>query len=142
MSVFLTVLSEIVGWIYFVSWSISFYPVAWTNFKLQQTAGMSIDYAFFNVFGYFLYAIYTFTGLIYPDIGTHHVAIQDVFYVGHAIMLSSLYYTQTCIYPNGGQKISMVIWGLLVGMTLTVAIVFILEMNNIGVNQYWNTAML
>ena len=141
MSQALSILSDIVGWIYFAAWSISFYPQAWVNYNLKQTAGMSIDFAFINVYGYFLYAIYIFTGFIFPDIGTHKVAIQDLFYVGHAIMLSSVYYTQTRIYPNGGQKISIFIWILLVSSLIVIVVLFSLEMNNIGVNEYWNTVM-
>jgi hypothetical protein len=79
--------------------------------------------------------------MIYPDIGTNKVTIQDVFYVMHAIMLSSVYYMQTIIYPNGGQKISIHLFVIMGIMIVAISIVFGLEMKDIGVNKYWNAAM-
>ena len=96
---------------------------------------MSIYFAFINIYGYLLYSVYVFTGIIYPDIGTNHVPIQDVFYVTHAIMLSSVYYTQSVIYPNGKQKISKAIWSLLIASLIMIAVLFSLEMNNISTNK-------
>lgn len=142
MSGFFTALSDIVGWIYFFAWSISFYPIAITNYKYKNTVGVSIDFTFINVCGYYMYGIYVCTGIIYPDIGTHRVSVQDIFYVGHAIMLSGVYFTQSLIYDNGGQKISKFMWLMLGAMIITIMTVFTLEMNHIGVNQYWNTAMI
>ena len=103
---------------------------------------MSLDFTVFNIYGYVLYGIYTWTGLIFPDIGTNHVAIQDVFYCFHALALATVYFVQIQVYPNGGQKLNITSWAILGVMTIAIIIVFILEMKNIGVNKYWNTTML
>ncbi|CAI2377540.1 unnamed protein product [Moneuplotes crassus] len=142
MSQFLSILSDIVGWTYFITWSMSFYPIAWTNFRTKKAVGLSIDYAFVNIYSNILNGVYNYTGFIFPDIGTNHVPVQDLVYSTHAIMLCTVYYVQAKIYPNGNQKMSIITF-FIIGVTfLLVIILFILELNHIGTSKYWNTAML
>lgn len=32
----LLVISQVIGWIYFVAWSVSFYPQVWENFRRKR----------------------------------------------------------------------------------------------------------
>jgi uncharacterized protein with PQ loop repeat len=52
MALYLTILSQIVGWIYFVAWSISFYPQMWIFYKTKNAEGYSVDYSIYNLIGY------------------------------------------------------------------------------------------
>ena len=44
----LNVIIEIVGWIYFIAWSISFYPQVILNFKLKKLANALFCRSVFN----------------------------------------------------------------------------------------------
>ena len=48
---FLPILSAIFGWIYFLCWSLSFYPQALLNWRRQSTSGTTVDFPFLNVLG-------------------------------------------------------------------------------------------
>lgn len=51
------VVSEVIGWIYFLAWSLSFYPQIFINYQrksyllplnLYSVSGFSIEFAFLN----------------------------------------------------------------------------------------------
>jgi cystinosin len=48
---FLTFLSGLFGWIYFLAWSASFYPQPLLNWRRRSTSGTTIDFPFINVLG-------------------------------------------------------------------------------------------
>jgi len=52
-------LSNIVGYTYFLSWSLSFYPQIFLNYQRRTTRGLSVDFCVLNVLGYICYTIYT-----------------------------------------------------------------------------------
>jgi len=66
----LILLSEIFGWVYFISWALSFYPQLWVNYKLKRyilisllslnflnsVEGYHLDYPLLNVSGYLFYS--------------------------------------------------------------------------------------
>ena len=86
--------------------------------------------------------IYACTGFIYPDIGTNHVSIQDMFYIGHSLMFNSLYLTLGKIYKNGNQKVHWSSTSMIIVLTGAAVVTFILEMGGIiAGNKYFNTAM-
>ena len=53
------ILSNIVGYTYFLAWSASFYPQIFLNYQRQTTRGLSVDFCVLNVLGYICYTIYT-----------------------------------------------------------------------------------
>ena len=55
------VASNILGYTYFLSWTLSFYPQIITNYKHPSKAihGLSLDFIVWNIIGFALYAVYT-----------------------------------------------------------------------------------
>ncbi|KAL7539397.1 hypothetical protein ACHAXR_010729 [Thalassiosira sp. AJA248-18] len=62
-------ISNILGYTYFLSWTLSFYPQIITNWKFPNKArhGVSLDFVVWNVVGFACYAIYT-TSFRYSDV--------------------------------------------------------------------------
>ncbi len=54
----LIVLSEVVGWIYFVAWSVSFYPQIYINFKRKSVIGLNFDFLALNIVGFLMYFMF------------------------------------------------------------------------------------
>merc|ERR1719291_1606442 len=53
------ILSNIIGYTYFVAWSASFYPQVVMNYNRKTTLGLSVDFCALNILGYVCYATYT-----------------------------------------------------------------------------------
>ena len=133
------VASSVIGWSYFAAWSISFYPQVLLNYQRRSVAGFSLDYAVLNVCGYACYSAYNVALAFSADIRSqyahrHHgnvpiVRPPDVFFALHALALSIVTYTQSLVYPRGGQRValwvrlslSIVGIALLVGVPLVAA---------------------
>lgn len=54
----LNVFIQLVGWIYFFAWSISFYPQIILNFRRQSVIGLNFDFLALNLLGHSCYAIF------------------------------------------------------------------------------------
>lgn len=57
-SYFYIQLSSIVGWIYFVAWTISFWPQMINNFRRKSVVGLSFDFTALNFVGHTLYMLF------------------------------------------------------------------------------------
>ena len=88
MSDTLSILSQLVGWIYFFAWSISFYPQFWVNHRLNSIEGYSLDFGFLNLSGFLAYFLYSLWGFLDPSIIPGIVDIQDIAFAGHAFTLT------------------------------------------------------
>uniref|UniRef100_A0A8C5P8K3 Cystinosin, lysosomal cystine transporter n=1 Tax=Leptobrachium leishanense TaxID=445787 RepID=A0A8C5P8K3_9ANUR len=118
------ILGQIIGWIYFVAWSVSFYPQVFENWKRKSVVGLSFDFLALNLTGFIAYSVFN-VGLfwipyvreeflqIYPN-GVIPVDSNDVFFSLHAVLLTLLTIIQCCIYERGTQKVSRVAIGVLV----------------------------
>ncbi|XP_051957365.1 cystinosin isoform X1 [Xyrauchen texanus] len=135
----LFIINQIIGWIYFLAWSVSFYPQVFENWKRRSVVGLSFDYLALNLTGFIAYSVFN-VGLFWvPYIqeeflssdpnGVNPVDANDVFFSLHAVVLTLVYICQCAIYERGGQKVSKVAIGLLViswtfaFVTLIVAVV-------------------
>jgi uncharacterized protein with PQ loop repeat len=54
----ISVLVLIFGWVYFVAWSVSFYPQIILNFRRQSVIGLNFDFLALNLIGHSCYSIY------------------------------------------------------------------------------------
>ena len=54
----LSILVQLVGWIYFFAWSISFYPQIILNFRRQSVVGLNFDFLALNILGFSCYSIF------------------------------------------------------------------------------------
>ncbi|KAJ8408290.1 hypothetical protein AAFF_G00257040 [Aldrovandia affinis] len=118
------ILNQVIGWIYFLAWSISFYPQAYENWRRKSVVGLNFDYLALNLTGFIAYSVFN-VGLfwvpylkeeflkIYPN-GVNPVDANDVFFSLHALALTLVYVGQCTMYERGGQKVSKIAIGLLV----------------------------
>jgi cystinosin len=51
------IISAVLGWTYFLAWSISFYPQVILNWRRKSVVGLSFDYNAYNVIGYLCYSV-------------------------------------------------------------------------------------
>lgn len=140
-SIWLAVFGQIVGWIYFVAWSVSFYPQCYVNFKRKSVIGLNFDFISLNLTGFTCYAIYNLCLYFNTEVrdlyhqrhplGVIQVEVNDVFFALHAIALTLLTIFQCCIYERGEQGISRVCKALLFGMLLVASVTLILAGANV-----------
>ncbi|KAK1806041.1 hypothetical protein P4O66_013087, partial [Electrophorus voltai] len=114
----LAVINQIIGWIYFLAWSVSFYPQAYDNWKRQSVVGLNFDFLALNLTGFIAYSVFNIGLFWIPEIkeeflkkdpnGVNPVEANDVFFSVHALVLTLVYIFQCIIYERGGQKVSKV----------------------------------
>ncbi|XP_044540704.1 cystinosin-like, partial [Gracilinanus agilis] len=51
-------LNQVIGWIYFVAWSVSFYPQVFENWRRKSVVGLSFDFIALNLTGFIAYAVF------------------------------------------------------------------------------------
>ncbi|XP_003424835.1 cystinosin homolog isoform X1 [Nasonia vitripennis] len=108
--------SAVVGWIYFLAWSISFYPQIHSNYKRKSVVGLNFDYLSLNLVGFIMYALFN-CGLYWiPEIeqeyfsrypkGLNPVQVNDIFFALHAVCATLVTIVQCFIYETGTQRVS------------------------------------
>ncbi|XP_061634061.1 cystinosin isoform X1 [Phyllopteryx taeniolatus] len=141
------VLSEVVGWFYFLAWSVSFYPQVWENWRHKSVVGLNFDYLVLNLTGFFAYSVFN-VGLFWvasikeeflqrnPN-GIYPVKVNDVFFSLHGFLLSLFYVGQAAVYERGGQKVS---WTarilLLIGWSFAGVTLFLAVFRRLGWLDY------
>ena len=107
---------NLIGWIYFVLWSVSFYPQIILNFKRSSVQGLNMDFVILNVIGFALYSVFN-TQMFYnssiqsdylslhPD-GVLPVQLNDVVFSVHAFLAASLTLAQSVLMKTEDQRIS------------------------------------
>ena len=105
---------DVIGWIYFVAWSLSFYGQLILNYRLKRyihrlcsVEGMNLDYLAMNVTGFTFYSLYCSYGYFFPDghLSTGTVDLNDLLFAYHAIIVTLLTAVQAFIYPHGLNRI-------------------------------------
>ncbi|XP_070338671.1 cystinosin isoform X2 [Equus asinus] len=103
-----SIVDQVIGWIYFVAWSISFYPQVITNWRRKSVVGLSFDFVSLNLTGFVAYSVFNI-GLLwvpyfkeqfflkYPN-GVNPVDANDVFFSLHAVTLTLVVLVQCCLY--------------------------------------------
>ncbi|XP_015260633.1 PREDICTED: cystinosin isoform X2 [Cyprinodon variegatus] len=143
----LSVVAQVIGWVYFVAWSVSFYPQAWENWRRKSVVGLNFDFLALNLTGFFAYSVFN-VGLFWiPYIeeeflqknpnGINPVSANDVFFSLHALLLCAIYVCQAAVYERGGQTVS---WTarclLLIGWTFALISLFVAVAQKITWLQY------
>lgn len=131
-----SIISDVIGWIYFLAWSVSFYPQVWENWRRKSVVGLNFDFLAFNVTGFIAYSVFNI-GLFwvtdikeeflkkYPN-GINPVSANDVFFSLHALLLCLIYVLQACMYERGGQRVSWTALVLLaIGWTFALVSLFV-----------------
>ncbi|CAF1042297.1 unnamed protein product [Rotaria sordida] len=112
----LNILIQIVGWIYFVAWSISFYPQIILNFRRQSVVGLNFDFLALNLLGHSCYSIFNLCLYTSHDIqqqyyakhphGVLPVLLNDVLFSVHAVFACLITVVQCVFFERGKQRIS------------------------------------
>ncbi|XP_073976818.1 lysosomal cystine transporter cystinosin isoform X2 [Rhodnius prolixus] len=132
----LTTVSVVVGWIYFVAWSISFYPQIYENYRRKSVIGLNIDFVGLNLIGFVLYSVFN-CGLYWiPSVeaeyfeknpkGLNPVQLNDIVFSVHAACVTLFTLSQFLIYERGGQTLSLVARILMVVFAVIIIVSFIL----------------
>ena len=72
-------ISETIGWMYFIAWSMSFYPQSWKNYRNKNVGGFSLEFALLNPSGFFFYSVYSVAGRVNSNLGTGTVSSSPCF---------------------------------------------------------------
>ncbi|EGR28750.1 pq loop repeat family protein [Ichthyophthirius multifiliis] len=106
----ISIISQIIGWIYWFAWSFSFYGQIYVNYKKKSVQGCKLDFVILNFTGFLFYSIYTTVGYFTDNpekSGTGDVSIQDVVFAYHACILTIVTLLQTFIYPVKKKKLQI-----------------------------------
>ncbi|KAK5120447.1 hypothetical protein LTR85_006386 [Meristemomyces frigidus] len=142
--------SRLCGWLYFLAWSISFYPQPALNFRRRTTEGLLVDYPLLNVLGFSCYSVSSAVFLLSPPVRAQYAArhpaspvptvqFNDLAFGLHAWVLSLVTLSQ--FYPvlwgwksaRTPRRPSIVTLGLIAGSISSIAItVLIVQFNGRG----------
>lgn len=100
--------SAVIGWTYFCSWSVSFYPQVLLNYRRQTSVGVSFDFLVYNVLAFMCYAAFT-CSLFWSDSvqrtydkrhagKPNKVQLNDAVFAIHAAFISSVTLAQALYY--------------------------------------------
>ncbi|XP_078279929.1 cystinosin [Rhinoraja longicauda] len=120
----LNLLIQVIGWVYFFAWSISFYPQVIENWRRKSVVGLNFDFLALNLAGHIAYGMFN-VGLYWIPLiksqfvksnpgGINPVGASDVFFSLHAILLTAFTICQCFLYERAEQKVSKVATVLLV----------------------------
>ncbi|OTB07870.1 hypothetical protein M426DRAFT_71601 [Hypoxylon sp. CI-4A] len=136
---FLEFLSALFGWVYTLSWSLSFYSQPLLNVRRKSTSGTTVDFPFINTIGFLAYLVYNSVFYSSPVIRhqyalrnhdhTPTVAVNDVVFAAHAFVVCAVLTTQYFI-PSlwgfdraPGTRPSRLILGVVGGSVVAVPII-------------------
>ncbi|KAF9927140.1 hypothetical protein BGZ65_006924 [Modicella reniformis] len=128
------IVSHLMGWVYFLAWSASFYPQAILNWRRKTVQGLSMDFIYLNVLGFLCYSIFNIAFFCSSEVQEEYkrrnggqenlVRANDVFFAVHALILSTFTLAQTWIYKR--DPIQKVSWPSRIFITLASLISLIL----------------
>ncbi|KAI5195200.1 L-cystine transporter-like protein [Aureobasidium subglaciale] len=140
-------ISWLLGWSYFTSWSLSFYPQPLRCWKRRSTRGITVDFPLLNIVGFTSYFISTTAFLFSPEIRQQYavrhpfapeptVRLNDLVFALHGTIICFVFYSQ--FYPRlwnfevvKGQRASStalgIFYGSIIGVAITVLLVSLLK---------------
>ncbi|XP_028405420.1 cystinosin-like isoform X2 [Dendronephthya gigantea] len=114
----LVIVNMVIGWVYFVAWSVSFYPQVYVNWSRKSVIGLNFDFVCYNLLGFIAYGVFNVGMFWIPKIKAEYTAkhpnededpveVNDVFFTLHAILLTIITGVQILIYDRGNQVVSL-----------------------------------
>ncbi|XP_063217336.1 cystinosin homolog isoform X2 [Bacillus rossius redtenbacheri] len=112
----IALVSTIVGWLYFVAWSVSFYPQIYENWRRKSVVGLNFDFLALNLLGFVLYSLFN-CGLYWIKVvedeyfrryprGLNPVQVNDIFFSVHAAFATLITIIQCFIFERAVQTVS------------------------------------
>mmetsp|Transcript_5011 Transcript_5011/g.7600 ORF Transcript_5011/g.7600 Transcript_5011/m.7600 type:complete len:439 (+) Transcript_5011:204-1520(+) len=142
-------ISSMIGYAYFVYWSVCFYPQVLLNYRRKATAGLSKDFAILNFMGWSFYSAYIASmffdheikDMYHERFGGHStVQSNDVMFAVHAMTLSFIYLVQIAYYGDGPKvflRLKFSTWVLVLGMGIPTIAGAILLWMGVLANEQW-----
>ena len=96
------------GWIYFFTWSSSFYGQIIENYRIKSVFGLSFDFEKHNFFWFLAYSIYTIWGYIDPNMADAVFQIDDIVFAVHAFIVTCINIIQIFIYYDENHRTQVV----------------------------------
>lgn len=130
-------ISELLGWAYFICWSVSFWPQILLNHSRRSIAGLSLDFVRLNFVGFSCYAVYTLAMFGSAQVQEEYrrvwgsastVKANDVAFAVHALIACSIALAQTIIYapiatvPFESRWSTRFIGGCMTGQAVAIAL--------------------
>ncbi|KAL4710552.1 hypothetical protein ACJJTC_008954 [Scirpophaga incertulas] len=119
----ISIISYIMGWIYFAAWSVSFYPQIYINYKRKSVVGLNFDFLALNIMGFTMYSLFNcglyFSKEIQNEYFSRHprglnpVQLNDVFFSLHAAFATLITIGQCFVYEREDQRVSIAGRGIL-----------------------------
>jgi|GEM_PF-2312742 len=141
--------SWLIGWSYFIAWSLSFYPQLVLNYKKQSTEGLSFNFVWLNLLGFFCYSVFNcafyFSDSVQEsyEVKNHGeknlVKLNDVFFALHATVLTAATVVQMYICGlrrSPGRQTWLIVRAFIVG-AVTVSSLYLIAVFAHG-NPIWN----
>lgn len=145
----LNVLSAVFGWIYFIAWSVSFYPQIFLNWKRRSVVGLSFDFISLNLTGFLAYSFFNLGMYFSPTVQTEYLAkhptgvipveTNDIVFGLHASLATFITVLQCCFYEKQDQRVSLPAKLLLVIIWVGAAIFGIVTVAGGNPNHPWLT---
>jgi cystinosin len=112
----LDIVSSVLGWLYTIAWSLSFYPQVWQNWRRASVVGLSFDFLAMNILGFAAYSVYNCALFFNVEVQTEYiekhgppipVQVNDVVFAVHAVVLTLIQIGQCLFYDRGGQLVNV-----------------------------------
>mmetsp|Transcript_1191 Transcript_1191/g.2871 ORF Transcript_1191/g.2871 Transcript_1191/m.2871 type:complete len:332 (-) Transcript_1191:49-1044(-) len=130
----LKALSWAIGWLYFLAWSISFYPQLILNYQRKSTEGLSYDFIWLNLLGFVAYSVFNVAFYASPRVRESYrrahdgeenlVRANDVFFALHATVVTGCTLAQMYFAgyrrPKGVLVRPVVRWFIAIAIILSV----------------------
>ena len=130
----LRAISRLLGWIYTLSWSLSFYPQPILNLRRRSTTGTTPAFPILNVLGFTSYSISTITFYSSSTIqqqysARHHGGVNtvrgnDIAFAVHALVLSlvtlSQFWSTLWGFEERKWRVGNGVWGIMAGCCIGV----------------------
>ncbi|CAM9311806.1 unnamed protein product, partial [Hapterophycus canaliculatus] len=140
-------ISVMIGWTYFCSWSVSFYPQVLLNFRRKTSVGLSFDFLLYNVLAFSCYS--AFTCSLYWSKSAQRaydrrhpgqpnkVQLNDAFFALHATFVSFVTLAQVVYYDWRGRKqrpsfAAVVVCSVILACSLAYAVAVWRESTSLG----------
>ena len=107
----LIIFADVVGWGYFLCWTVSFLPQIYENWRRKCVVGFSFDMLGYFLLSYITYLIYNVTvyfepGLVFGNTSEDNpVKLTDVVFAIVAFVCTSYQAIQCLMYDRGSQKV-------------------------------------
>ncbi|KAL1432791.1 hypothetical protein MTO96_012993 [Rhipicephalus appendiculatus] len=115
----LNVLSAVFGWLYFVAWSVSFYPQIYLNWKRKSVVGLSFDFIGLNLTGFLAYSFFNlgvfFSPVVQNEYYARHptgvlpVEVNDIVFGLHASLATFITVLQCYFYEVSRRHLMRVL---------------------------------